>query len=350
MLHANKLFVVLLLTGLLTACKKEVDPVIVIPPSSGSQVELSGLAGSETGANAANAVWVDLSADKPTSVARAAWDLGFYSGGDFRVIINNTTAAAAKVLGKNDLAQVGTADTVGVTLAFSQAAPSAAEFGLIDDVSGDLSKTLIPAVSSTEADNKVIILNRGIGGGVAARAWKKLRILRAGSGYTLQYANITDAAYKTVSISKDAAYNFRFVSLDEGAVVNVEPRKDSWDLVWTYSMYKTAFGAGDVPYAFSDLVFINKLAGVQAAEVLTSTVSYDSFAWTNLTGLSFSSDRDVIGSKWRATTGTVGVKTDRFYVLKDAAGNVYKLKFLSFTSQDGGTRGKPVIRYELVKK
>jgi hypothetical protein len=37
-------------------------------------------------------------------------------------------------------------------------------------------------------------------------------------------------------------------------------------------------------------------------------------------------------------------------VVKDAIGNVYKLKFLNFTSADGGERGYPNIEYKLVKK
>ncbi|WP_255157753.1 HmuY family protein [Siphonobacter sp. BAB-5385] len=44
------------------------------------------------------------------------------------------------------------------------------------------------------------------------------------------------------------------------------------------------------------------------------------------------------------------MKTDRFYVIKDAAGNVYKLKFINYTSTDGGERGYPNIEYKLVKK
>jgi hypothetical protein len=37
-------------------------------------------------------------------------------------------------------------------------------------------------------------------------------------------------------------------------------------------------------------------------------------------------------------------------MVKDATGNVYKLKFLNFTSADGGERGYPNIEYKLVKK
>jgi hypothetical protein len=61
----------------------------------------------------------------------------------------------------------------------------------------------------------------------------------------------------------------------------------------------------------------------------------------------------VIGSKWRTTApgGTTGIKRDRFYVVKDPLGNVYKLKFVSMgLGADGGERGKPVVEYKLVKK
>ncbi len=44
------------------------------------------------------------------------------------------------------------------------------------------------------------------------------------------------------------------------------------------------------------------------------------------------------------------MKTDRFYVIKDAAGNVYKLRFISFHASDGGVRGYPKIEYKLGKE
>jgi hypothetical protein len=178
----------------------------------------------------------------------------------------------------------------------------------------------------------------------------KIRILRKGTGYTLQYAKVNETTFKTLDISKDAAYNFNFVSLEKGATVEAEPAKDRWDLKWGYSMYFTNFGAGLIPYGFSDLVFINNLGGVEAAEVLTTTATYDAFAESNLTGITFNKSADAIGSKWRVTQGTIGVKTDRFYLIKDPAGNIYKLRFISFHEKDGGERGKPKLEYKLVKK
>ena len=46
---------------------------------------------------------------------------------------------------------------------------------------------------------------------------------------------------------------------------------------------------------------------------------------------------------------TGGVKTDRFFVIKDCGGNYYKLQFLSFGSGDSGERGRPELQYELLK-
>lgn len=349
MLKKRSYALAMILTAGLLSCKKDRGVTLVImPPSDGKTQSLSGGTG---GANAVNSVFIDMSTDRQDSVLRSSWDLGFYGGADYRVILNYTTGAGAKVLAKNDLAQVTAADTVGLTLAVSQTNPQPADLVYFDDASGTISQTAIPAVSAVDAENKVIILNRGTGGGVAARPWIKLRVLRNGSGgYTVQYARITETTFQTVNVARNSDYNFSFLSLNNGNTVSVEPKKEAWDIEWTYSVYKTSFGAGDVPYNFSDLVAINTLGGVQAAEVLTSAVMYADYKEANVASTTFTSNRWVIGSNWRATTGTVGVKTDRFYVVKDPAGNVYKLRFVSFHANDGGVRGYPVIEYKLVKQ
>lgn len=353
MLRFQKLSAILCLAALFTACKKDKDPVIVIPPSSGSQLQLNGGAG---GASAKNSVFVDFSADKQDSVARASWDLGFYGGSEFRVKINNTTSAAVKVLEKTDLGAVVAADTAGLTLAISQSSPSASHYNSIDALNGSLTGTVIPEVSATASNNKVIIINRGTGGGIAARAWIKAKITRNGNGYTLQYGELNATTFQTVNITKNSDYSFLLVSFDNGVVATGEPEKSKWDFVWTYSVYETNFGGTIVPYNFSDLIFINKLGGVTAALVLNSTVSYDAYSASNIATTTFSNDYNVIGHKWRVTSPSaefpgapVGVLTDRFFVIKDAAGNVYKLKFLNFHASDGGERGKPRIEYKLVK-
>lgn len=315
--------------------------------SDGTSIQLNGIAGSEAGSSAANSVFLDLSANTQTPVLRDSWDLGFYAGADFRVTINTTNGASAIMLDKSDLTTVTAADIDLTKLAIGQGQGTLA---LSDGVSGNLSETLIKEISATDADNKVYILNRKGGSATVLPAEQiyKIRIIRKGTtGYTLQYALLNDTTFKTLDVTKDPTYNFQFVSLVTGTTVAAQPAKDRWDIVWGYSMYYTA----TIPYGFSDLVFINHLAGVTAAEVLTTTATYADYAESNIASTTFSADRDVIGSKWRVTSGgTVGVKTDRFYVIKDAAGNVYKLRFINFTAADGGERGKPNLEYKLVKK
>lgn len=309
--------------------------------STGSSLTLEG---GEGGSAAVNSVYVDLSANAQTSVKRTAWDLGFYSGDDFRVILNNAASASVVAVNKTDINTVSASD---ITLTDLQLGFGTGTFTIFDDVNGDLTKTAIPQVSATGASNKVYVINRVGGSGTtsAAADLYKIRVLRASNGYTLQYAKLNETSFKTLTIAKNTANNFSFVSFDTGAV-SVEPAKDRWDFVWTYSIYYT----GTTPYAFSDLVFTNYLGGTQSAEVLTSTVSYDAYAEGNIASTTFTTSRNTIAANWRNTTGTIGVKTDRFYVIKDTAGNVYKLKFISFTTQDGGTRGYPKIQYTLVKK
>jgi len=356
----TKLIALLCIATAFTACKKDSDPIVEIPASDGSTLTLNGLIGSEAGSSAGNSVFVDFSVDKQTAVARGSWDLGFYGGADWRVILNHSVGATAIVLNKTDLTTVTAADTINLVspllLGQGQGTMTA-----VDAVDGSLSTylggTVIAPISATEAENKVYIVNRGTAGLAAGenRGWQKIRVLRSanGNGYTLQYAKINETTFKTLSIAKDANYNFKYASFVTGAL-NVEPVKAEWDIVWGMSTYKAN---ATTPYPYSDLVLINFAGGVTAAEVLVASgTTYADFKEANLTGLTFLNTREAIGSKWRVTGGappstTVGgVLSDRFYVVKDGAGNIYKLKFVSYTNTDGGVRGKPVIEYKLVKK
>lgn len=356
--NLTKMIALCTFTFVMSSCKKDNDPIVEVPPSDGSTLTLNGLIASESGASAGNSVYVDFSKDAQSSVQRISWDLGFSSGADFRVILNNSTAAAAKVTTATSLSAIGATDTIGVKLAINQMAPVAEDLTFFDAMSGSLTGTVIPAVPAAAAESKVIILNRGAGGGIAARPWIKLKVTRNTSGgYTLQYARITETTnFTSIDIPKDSKFNFKYVSLTNNAIVNVEPEKTEWDMVWGYSVYHTSFGAGLVAYNFSDLVFLNHLAGVTAAAVSTDDFSYADFNESNLNSskVKFFDSRDVIGSTWRVTSAQppakAGVITKIFYLVKDGSGNIYKLKFVSFHADDAGVRGKPVIEYKLVKK
>lgn len=351
----QKAITVALIVTAVASCKKDKDPVIIIPPSSGSTLQLDGGTG---GASAVNSVFVDFSSDKQTPVARDSWDLGFYCGGDFKVTINLTNGASAVAVNKTDINTVTAADFNRDTLRVGlDGMGVVGSFAVIDDTreANILNKTVIAAISATDAENKVYILNRKGGDATADDAnLFKIRILRKGNGYALQYAKLAETTFKTIDISKDADFNFRFASLVSGATVNVEPAKASWDMMWSWNMYYT----GPYPYAFSDFVIINNIGGASAfertyASAEMATDAYAKFNRDSVAKYTFSSKRDVIGMNWRRTaapgaTVPAGVYKTKLYIVKDGGGNLYKLRFLSFTSEDGGTRGRPQIEYTLI--
>ncbi len=337
------------------SCKKDKDPLIIIPPSTGSQVELNGLAGNEAGSAAGNAVYLDLSTNQTTAVARASWDLAFYCGNEFRVLLNNTASTGAKVLVQNDLINVGATDTIGLTLSVNQLNPLPADMAYFDDVAGSVTGTVIPEVSLTETNNKVVIINRGAGGGIVPRPWMKIRVLRnANGGYTLQYARINATTFQSIQIAKDNNYHFKLLSFENGVLPNGQPERSKWDLVWSYSLFQTNFGAGLVPYNFSDLIAVNHLSNVQVkekiyADAATASAAYASFNKDSVHATTLVANRWAIGSSWRSTQPATGARQDRFYIIRDANGNYYKLKCLSMgVGTDGGTRGRPRFQYDLI--
>jgi hypothetical protein len=305
------------------------------------------------GATFPNKVFIDLSANRQTAVLRTNWDLGFYTGTDYRVILNSSAGMMAKQIAKNDLTQVTAADTVGFStdVVFSQFAPTTSSLAYIDYPDGDLAKTAIAEVSATATDNKVYIVNRGTGIGTPAaeRGWKKIRIVRrTAGGYTLQYADIGAATFSSIDIEKDEAYFFKYVSLSAGAV-NVEPEKKKWDIAWAYFSNVTNFGTGEVPYLFQDIILANR--NISVAKVMTSVKAYTDFVEADIPTVTFSTVQTAIGADWRSgggPTSAPSVRTDRYYIVRDGNNNYYKLRFTALTQN--GERGYPAYEAALVKR
>ena len=257
----------------------------------------------------------------------------------------------AKQINKNDLNAVTATDTIGFseTINFSQFDPSAGTIAYIDYPNGDLSRTAIAEVSATAADNKVYIVNRGkgIGNPVPDRGWKKIRIIRNGSGgYTLQHADINATSFTSIDIPKNTDNFFNYVSFETGAVT-VEPQKTKWDIAWTYFSNALDFG-GEIPYAYQDFVIQNR--NVEVAKVLTSTKAYNAFAEADIASQTFGNTQNKIGADWRSGAGPGTppvVYDDRYYIIKDGDNNYYKVRFTGATKD--GERGHVAFEYALVK-
>ena len=309
-----------------------------------------------------NQVYIDLSSGGNATVPRTSWDLGFFAGSDFRVALNGSLKMAAKQLETTNIDEVQVADE---SMIIGQGSGVASQ---IDNPIGLITGTTIATISDNDADNKVYLINMGsnpsqtapaIGSEGSAsgtsRGWKKVRILKSGNDYKIQYADINATTHEEKIISKNAAFNFTFFSLTTKNVVNVEPQKNQWDI--NFTTFTNLVGP-TTPYYYPDFVVTNLKGGARSYQVLNSTgVTYDTFTMADVNTANFTEDQRNIGSNWRGTsvTGNDGnpvsqfvLRTDRFFVIKDPAGNIYKLKFTQGANATG-ERGYPKFQYSLVQ-
>jgi hypothetical protein len=337
-------------------CKKDTTTFNELPVLQGDTLVLRGIANRERPDSAYNSVFLDLSTASQSAVLRTSWDLGFYSGPEFRVIINHAVGATVTALTKTNLNDVTAADTIPLVDRFNLDERTSGDLTIVDpvdqDAAGYLAGTAIPEIPQNASSSRVLILNRGTVTNLGRRKWVKMKITRNGSGYTVNWGDISDnnGNYSEFSINKDASYNFRYRSFSSGSV-NYEPAKGLWDIAWGHSTYKVANATGVVAATVvPDFMMINFVNGVKAAQVMvTATTTFDNFNEAQLEGITFSGLRDVIGVNWRdlarSSIGALSINTDRFYLIQDSEGNIYKLSFAG-----GGSRGFPTIWYILVKQ
>jgi len=309
------------------------------------------------GSNQPNQVYIDLSDETATPVARDSWELGFYSGNDFKVVLNNSIAMAAKALETTDITLPQTEEATVAVGTFTST-----NLAFVDRPDGTIGNTAFGTIATTEATAKVYLLNLGkavptvaadpgsanVAG--AARGWKKVKIWQDRGGYMLQYADLASTTPISFSIAKDAAYNHVFFSLTANTKVAAEPEKDKWDLnfsTFTNEVFQDAESFGS--YFYSDYTVINSKAGVTAAKVTGDAAAYEAFNLSSVASgnLTFSSDQRAIGAEWRDVITRV-VFNDVFFVVKDADGNYYKVKFISMLDANGN-RGYPVFQYAILK-
>jgi len=347
----------------LASCSDDDNKIAVEIPSVGDVLQPT-----VGGPNQPNQVYIDLSTGESKSVNRASWDFGFSSGSEFRVAINGSVKMAVKKLETTDITLVQTADadvSVG-------AGSTPSTNGYVDNPTGVLAGagngegTAIAEISATDSENKVYLVNLGhkistdvpSAGSTStdgeARGWKKVRILRNGNGYKIQYADLASTTFTEKTVEKNAEFNFTFFSLTTGTTVAVEPQKTKWDLNFTtFTNYLQMGPTAAVTYGYADFIVSNMKGGTKAYQVMAADFTYEAFTFENIVEANFTvsaTDQRAIGANWRAGGGPgslPSIRTDRFYVIKDVAGNYYKVKFLSMTNT-AGERGFPTFEYKLL--
>lgn len=310
------------------------------------------------GPNQQNQVYVDLSGEAAATAPRDSWDLGFYSGNDFRVVINGGVAMAVKKLETGDMSVLLRPDNAVAVGTFD-----VTNLAYVDNANGGLEGTAFGTIAANKDEARVYLVNMGnaiptelpepgyVNTAGTPRGWKKVKIWKEGEGYKLQYGSIDSAEFTEVAIAKDPAYNHVFFSLATGQKVMAEPKKENWDLnftTFTNEVFDNA-GVSAGAYFYSDYIVTNTKAGVTAFMVEGDNAAYEAFNQAAITAgnHTFSTDQRAIGERWRSVFDRVTFD-NVFFVVKDTEGHIYKVKFISMVDAQGH-RGFPKFRYALVK-
>lgn len=340
------------------SCLSDDDSAVIIPPLQGTV-----MAPDVGGPTEPYQVWIDLESGEQTLTQRTDWDLGFYSGEDFRVVLNNSILMAAAGIDATDIDEAGPLSFLEYIQMLS--APSGWSPEFMDNIDGEYSNggTAIAKISADEEENQVYLLKLGYNvysGTVApyttnpigsSRGFKKIRILRHGDdAYLLQYADTDSEIHKEIIIEKNPDYNYTFFSFNTEETLTIQPPKNRWDLCYTtFNNVIEDFGT----YTFSDFVLSNIVGGAGGYEVVTEAYlleeDFNSFSLSDVDESRFIyDDQRMPGDTWRSTvSGTVSTPVvfgDRFYVLKNPDGKVFKLRFLSLMN-DENMRGYPKFEY-----
>ncbi|NIJ45682.1 hypothetical protein FHR24_002150 [Wenyingzhuangia heitensis] len=342
------------------------------------------------GSTQPNQSYIDLSTGKQTPVKRDTWEIAVYNGTENRVFLNSSLlVAAAELKGKTDLLSVTETSNLTETLTLnSWGAPtevatvsellvnlpvgysqfSNVEQGIVftDSKEGNIDETAFSEISTTASENNVYIVSLGneIPTDAAAagalnttgehRGYVKVRVLTDGNSYTIRYADLNETTtYKELVVQKNSSKVKTAISLTNDGVVEVEPESSKWDLnfsgVFSYS-------SGGYGLTYSDYGLHNTLGNVGLYQVLTYKVeddvrtdlevsSYIDFQLSNVDDASFIYDNQtVIASDWR-NSGDGIAKDDRYYIIKDNEGNLYKLRFTALLSSSG-ERGYSQFEYK----
>lgn len=360
-----KIFSAIILALTFQSCLSADEDPVKVAPITGQTLEPK-IGGAAQG----NQVWVKLSDASQSTNIRTDWDLAFYSGDQFRVILNNSIImAVGKIPSATDINLVKVSDVAQLQDVVQIGTFDAANMQYIDNPNGNFltQSSGISEIKVNDADNPIYLLNMGrkiydgtiapgsvITGG-DSRGWKKIQILRADNGYKIRYADLNDKTYKEYNVTKSADHNFKFFSIENNVEVKVQPQKKAWDLgftVFTNEVFTTT-GQASGSYVFADFVVTNTLDGVGAYQVNVATgqtldQAYNNFKMSDIDASKFIfNDQRAIGDHWRITTGSNGaqVYSNRFFVIKSADGFFFKLRFNRMTN-NSGERGFPSFEYD----
>lgn len=191
---------------------------------------------------------------------------------------------------------------------------------------------------------RLAIVDMGIQKNGTNRGYKKMMVDydKQDNTYTLRYAELDGTKERTISISKNPNKNWVEVNLTLGEIVDISPEKKSYDLY--FGQYTYQFYEPYTPYLVVGILSNPHQTTVALVEGLT----FEEVDNETIPELTFSDQPDKIGYEWKLydfDEARFLVNTEMTYVIQEADGTYYKLRFLDFYDNTG-VKGHPKFQFQ----
>lgn len=320
---AKTLFVLLAAALSLSSCLNKETPIPVTPPGNNISASVS------LGEDYKLQVFYSLKNNVIVSTNDfAAWDFGFEpSATGWHVTLNSAKFMRVYKTAKSDFAAVTIADTAGTKSAF-------------DMPSGSMDST---AIGDWRGGN-VYVVNKGVNESGDPLGMAKIKILSVNATkYTVQFSDIDGSNANTLDVIKDETYNLNFLSIDKGGkTLLIEPPKNQWDIVFTKYTH-IYYDLNNMPYSVVGCL-LNRTATTAAYDTLHK--SFDDVKLDDVAATKFFNGINTIGFDWKTYTGTTyTVNANKFYLIHNADGLYFKLRFVDFYNTSG-IKGTPAWQFQ----
>lgn len=311
---------------LLSACRKEED---ALSPILQETVNLSDIYGTRLGTASIGEGYrfqdyFDLSENTSrANVDKYRWELGFGTA-EPHVILNS--AIPGLRLAKSEQDWESTTATEDLFFGW-------------DLATGDLEDMALG-----DRFDPVYVLNRGLEEDGTALGFLKLQCHFEEGQYHLRTAELDGSNEHELVIDPNADYTYMHLHLTHG-IVDVEPMKGDWDIVFTH--YLHVYDPETEPFPYQVTGCLLNGTGVTAWE--STALSYDEITLESVIDAPFESTRDFIGFDWKYFDFDLGFIVDdaRTFVIRDAEGQFFKLKFTGFYDENG-EKGHPQFSFQLL--
>jgi hypothetical protein len=174
--------------------------------------------------------------------------------------------------------------------------------------------------------------------------------------YTIRYGALDATNYQEFIIPKDTTYTLTYFSFENGGkVVKVAPPKANWDIVFTnyihiFNDQTPEFKNYLVRGVLSNHLYRTLSTGIE--NQFDQFPSFDAFSYKDIDllvskGKGLSAKANAIGYDWKKfdLQGNYVLAKNNYYLVKDAEGKIYKLRFYDFYSKDG-KKGFPQFEFD----